>query len=323
MRPPRLPEKLELAVKSQVGVALAGEPADLGELGMRLLALVSPPNWTLEWSLPGWLGSTLGLAAPTIAALTLANVYGLACVKLLDDLVDGEVVEGDRPVALLLSTVLQRKWLLAYAGLFVSESPFWGLFETYMAQWVAATWRGGRSPDKAFRDCDETDLRELGQRGAPLKICAAAACLLAQREGLIAQLESALDHLLTGAVLLDHALDWTGDLAAGRYNTFVAYASALPQVIENEAANRRAVSEELLVGKAARPYFEVIQRELRAATDASQATGVAALTDYLIWLRSQADGYGRSLAKGGRAQLHALAGQILEPALTPEVSATT
>ena len=128
MHPPRLPEKLELAVKSQVGVALAGEPADLGELGMRLLARVSPPNWTLEWSLPGWLGSTLNLSAPTIAALTLANVYGLACVKLLDDLGDGEVVEGDRPVALLLSTVLQRKWLLAYAGLFVSESPFWGLF---------------------------------------------------------------------------------------------------------------------------------------------------------------------------------------------------
>jgi hypothetical protein len=314
MQPSRLPELLELAVKSQFGAALAGEPAALAELGRRLLDRISPPNWTLEWSLPGWLGDALELAAPAVADLTLANVLGLAYIKLQDDLIDDEVAEGDRPVALLLSTVLHRKWPLVYTGLLSGDSPFWGFFEKYMAQWVAATFWSRRALSKAFRDYDEVDLRGLGERGAPLKICAAASCLLAQREGLIPQLEPVLDHLLTGAVLLDHALDWSDDLAAGRYNAFVAYASALPQVPAHEAANRLAVAEELLVGKAARPYFNVIRRQFQAAIDGSRATGTTAFTDYLIWLRSQADGYGRRLAQGGRVQLHAGADRILQPA---------
>lgn len=314
MQPPRLPEMLERAVRSRYHAALAGEPAALAELGRRLLDRTSPPNWTLEWSLPGWLGGALELAAPAVADLTLANVFGLACIKLQDDLIDGEVAESERPTVLLLSTVLHRKWLLVYTEYFPSDSPFWGFFEKYMAQWVAATLRSRRMLNKAFRDFDEADLRGLGERGAPLKICAAAVCLLAQRKGLIPPLEAVLDHLLTGAVLLDHALDWSEDLGAGRYNAFVAYAAALPQVPAQVAANRRAVAEELLVGKAARPYFNVIRRQFQAAIDGSRATGAIAFTDYLIWLQSQADGYGRRLAQGGRVQLHAAADRILRPA---------
>ena len=321
MQPPRLPETLESAIKSQVGAVLAREPADLAGLGMRLLDRISPPNWTLEWSLPGWLGSALGLSAPTIADLTLANVYGLAYVKLQDDLIDGEVVEDDQQVALLLATVLYREWLRVYTRLFLGESPFWGFFERYMAQWVAATLRNRGSPNKAFRDYNAADLRGLGERGAPLKICAAAACLLAQREGLIPQLDSALDHLLTGAVLLDHALDWSGDLAAGRYNAFVAYASALPQTPEHAEANRRALLQELLVGRAGRPYFGVLRRHFQVAISESRTSGVLVLADYVTWLRAQADAYGKRLAQGGRAELQALVGQALGPAGTPEVSA--
>ena len=199
----------------------------LAECGRRLLDRISPPNWTLEWSLPGWLGSALGLDASTIADLTLANVFGLAYIKLQDDLLDGEVGEDDRQAALLLSSVLHRKWLLVYTGLFPGDSPFWGYFEQYMTQWVRATWASRQEHSKPWAAWGEEDLLILGHRGAPLKICAAAACLLAQRAELIPQLESALDHLLIGAVLLDHALDWADDLAAGRYNAFVAYASAL------------------------------------------------------------------------------------------------
>lgn len=317
VKPPRLSETLELAVKAQIAVALEGELVDLG---LRLLDRISPPNWMLEWSLPSWLGSALGQSAATAADLTLANVYGLAYIKLQDDLIDGEVAVGDRPAALLLSTVLHRKWLLVYARLFAGESLFWGFFEQYMAQWVDATVRSRRPPTRAFCDYDEADLRGLGERGAPLKICAAGACLLSQREELIPQLESALDHLLVGAVLLDHAQDWTSDLAAGRYNTFIAYASALAQVPEQEEANRRAVLEELLLGKAARPYFALLRHQLQTAADESRAVGVTALADYLAWLRSQSDAYGRRLAQSGRIQLQAVAGRVLGMAFTPEAA---
>ena len=137
----RLPEQLEIDVKSQYSAALAAGPPALVEGSPRLLERISPPNWTLEWSLPGWLGDVVGLSAALTANLTLANVYGLAYVKLQDDLIDDEVGEGDRQAALLLSAVLQRKWLLAYTGLFPGGSRFWDFFERYVAQWVAATWR--------------------------------------------------------------------------------------------------------------------------------------------------------------------------------------
>ena len=140
MPPPRLSETLEIVVKSLYGAALAGEPSVLADCGRRLLDRISPPNWTLEWSLPGWLGNAHGLDTSTIADLTLANVFGLAYIKLQDDLLDGEVGGDDRQAALLLSSVLHRKWLLVYTGFFPGDSPFWRYFEQYMTQWVRATW---------------------------------------------------------------------------------------------------------------------------------------------------------------------------------------
>jgi hypothetical protein len=304
MQPPRLPETLEIAVKSLYGAALAGEPAALADCGGRLLDRISPPNWTLEWSLPGWLGKAYGLDASTIADLTLANIFGLTYIKLQDDLLDGEVGGDDRQAALLLSSVLHRKWLLVYTGLFPGDSPFWGFFEQSMTQWVRATWASRRAQSKHLAAWSEEDLLILGQRGAPLKICAAAACLLAQQAEQIPKLESALDHLLIGAVLLDHALDWADDLAAGRYNAFVAYASGWPQTAEHQTANRRAVAEELLVGGAGQPYFQLLHRELTAARALAHQAGCADLARYISWLRREALSYSKGMAATARDQLH-------------------
>jgi hypothetical protein len=305
MQPPRLSETLEIVVKSLYDAALAGEPSALADCGRRLLDRISPPSWTLEWSLPGWLGSTHGLDTSTIADLTLANVFGLAYIKLQDDLLDGEVGGDDRQAALLLlSSVLHRKWLLVYSGFFPGDSQFWSYFEQYMTQWVRATWASRQECSKPWAAWGEEDLRILSQRGAPLKICAAAVCLLAQRAELIPQLESALDHLLIGAVLLDHALDWSDDLAAGRYNAFVAYASGWPQTAEHQAANRRAVAEELLVGRAGQPYFQSLQRELAVARATACQASCEDLARYISWLRRETLSSSKGMAAMARDQLH-------------------
>ena len=304
MPPPRLPEMLEIVVKSLYDAALAGEPSVLADYGRRLLERISPPNWALEWSLPAWLGSVYGLDVSPIADLTLANVFGLAYIKLQDDLLDGEVGEDDRQAALLLSSVLHRKWLLVYTGLFPGDSLFWRYFEQHMTQWVRATWASRQQYSRPWAAWGEADLLILGQRGAPLKICAAAACLLAQRSEQIPQLESALDHLLTGAVLLDHALDWAEDLAAGRCNAFVAYASGWPQTSEHQAANRLAVAEELLAGRAGQAYFQLLHRELTAARAPARQAGCEDLARYISWLRRAALSYSKGMAATARDQLH-------------------
>jgi hypothetical protein len=304
MLPPRLAEMSEITARNRFGAVLAGEPADLAEFGARLLDRISPPNWTLEWSLPGWLGNAYGLDASTIADLTLANVFGLAYIKLQDDLSDGDIDEGDRLAALLLSSVLHRKWLLVYTGLFPGDSPFWGYFEQYMAQWVRATWASRQKHSKPWSAWGEKDLLILGQRGAPLKTCAVAACLLAQRAEQTPQLESALDHLLTGAVLLDHALDWAEDLATGRHNAFVAYASGWPQTAEHRAANRQAVAAELLVGRAGQAYFRLLHRELTAARALARQAGGEDLARYIAWLRRETFSCCQGMAATAREQLH-------------------
>jgi hypothetical protein len=320
LKPPCLPDSAVLAAKACYQAALKLAAPDLVSAGERLLARISPPNWALEWSLPTWLGAIWELSPSTVADLVLSNVYGLAYIRLQDDLADGEVAESDLTTALLLSTVLYQRWMLLYVRLFASGSRFWGFLDRYMSQWVRATLRSSKPAQVAFRAYSEADLHALGQRGAPLKICVAGACLLAGQVELIPQLEAALDHLLIGAVLLDHARDWTEDLVAGRYNAFVAHASPLAQAAEHVEANRRAVLQELMVGKGARPYFALLRQQLQIAIDGSRAAGVLALADYVTWLRNQADAYGKRAARDARGQLYNLAGQVLSAIPAPMAS---
>ena len=311
MLPPRLPDTLETAINSRFSAALADQPVELGEFGARLLARVSPPNWTLEWSLPGWLGEPLGLHERSVVELTLANVFGLAYIKLQDDLMDGEISEAERTTALLLADVLHRKWLLVYIGLFPGDSPFWVHFERYMAQWGAATWRSQRAPAKPFRDYEDADWRSLGHRGAPLKTCPAAVCLLTQHESVLVKLEEALDYLLTGAVLFDHVRDWSADLAAGRHNAFVAYTSGWPQTPDYREANRRTVMQEILVGRTGQAYFELLGCEISAAQAIAHCEGFGTFARYLKWLGGETRSFRKALITVARDQLR----RVVKPLL--------
>lgn len=281
-----------------------------------LLARISPPNWALEWSLPGWLGDALGLPAPSVRGVTLGNVYGLAHVRLHDDLSDERLPAEDYAGAQALAVRLYQQWLAVYSGLFGDDALFWNHFGRYLDQWRRASLAGDRLPDRSFEHYDEAHFLTLGQRGAPLKACAAATCLLARREALLPQLEAILDQLMIGAVLLDHAADWAEDLAAARPNVFVAYASPSPQTVAHMPGNRSAVLRELTIGQGARPYFAIIDDRLGSAQSAAQDTKIHALADYIAWLRRHAVVYGRGLARAARRELRAITVALLD---TPAV----
>ena len=154
---------------------------------------------------------------------------------------------------------------------------------------------------------------ELAHRGAPLKVCAAGACLLAGREDLLPALADAIDHLLVGAVLLDHAQDWSDDLAAGRYNAFVAYASSLPQTPENRETNTRAVQQEICLGAAAQPYFQVARDHLRTARKSAEPANCADFDCYLAWLDGQAATCSERLASNAAALLNDAVRRLFGP----------
>ena len=162
-----------------------------------------------------------------------------------------------------------------------------------------------RLPAKPFSAYDEADFLLLGHRGAPVKICAVASCILAGREALLPDIESALDALMIGAVLLDHAADWREDLRVGRPNAFVAYASSLPQTAELQGANRAAVLTLLAAGDGGRPYFALIADRLGSAGRCARALRLKPVARYAAWLRGEAIRFSRGFVRGPQLQLQA------------------
>jgi hypothetical protein len=88
------------------------------------------------------------------------------------------------------------------------------------------------------------------------------------------------------------------------YNAFVAYTSAWPQTAEHQAANRRAVTEELLVGKAGQPYFQLLRRELAAARALARQAGCEDFFRYIAWLRGETLSYNKGMARAAHDRLH-------------------
>jgi hypothetical protein len=264
------------------------------------------------------LGDAFGLQPEVSHALVLSNVFGLAYIRLLDDLVDGEVDQASWKSTILLASALYQQAMLPYTQFFDAKSPFWDYLEQFMAQWRRATLSSNEPPTTDFRSYEEADFLRLAERGAPLKICCAGACLLAGREEVIPTLTSAVDHLLVGAVLLDHARDWADDLATGRYNAFVAYASPQPQVPHQQEANRLRVLEEIYLGDAAGPYFDLARKHIQIAIEKARAVDCPGLSQYLISFESQTVTYGERLADEARARLRVAAEQLFSKPTGPD-----
>jgi hypothetical protein len=303
---PAIHDRDVATIKRRYDLALGRLAPALIEAGERLFAQISTDNWALEWSLPRWLGDALGLPPNLTEALILSNILGLAYVRLQDDVVDGEVDPAIRDVVALLGTALHQQWIARYVPLFDPASPFWDHLETYMGQWLRAT-LSGNSPDQARFSLDsQEELIRLAERGAPLKLCVVAACLLADRGELVAGLTTAVDHLLAAAVLLDHAGDWAQDLEAGRFNAFVAYAQAT-----SGRAGRGGVVEEIYAGRSGGPYFALARRQVEIAREKSRPAGIPGLDRYLDWLEGEVDRSGRALARMARQRVQAATEQLL------------
>jgi hypothetical protein len=237
----------------------------------------------------------MGLSGDDVSSLTLANAFGLAAVRLLDDLVDGDIDEDAAAALVLLPTALHQLWMQRYVVLFGRDAEFWRHVQRFLGQWLEATYGATEAPSTPFASFDDEDFRHLAHRGAPLKACAVAACMLAEQRALIEPLIECLDHLLAGAVLLDQVKDWAADLAAYRYNLFVAFATSRPQTAKYELDNRNAVLRAIGTGEVS-AYFDVlISRLVQAQVLAGQvastplAAHVQDYQDHVIRVQEQLD----------------------------------
>lgn len=244
----------------------------------RLLARLTPPRWTLEWSLPWWFGNALGVERTVTEELVAANVLGLAAFRLHDDIADGETpIPAER--AERLAAALHDAALATYRRRFPADARTWVVIAAATAEWGGAHGQ-----------------IELASRGAPLRISVSAVCELAGRPDLEASLHAAVDHALRAWVLADDASDWKADVAVGRANAYVAR-------LAGGAATVDDVHLALLTTDGARRYHEQIQAEAeRAAALADAAIGPSPFADHVRGFGRRAQARGRRL----HARYHAL-----------------
>lgn len=307
-----------VAVRARYLTAVERLSPRLAAPASRLVERLSTANWLLEWNLPRWLGQAFGLPPEVSEELVLANLYGLAYVRLQDDLVDGEVGGEERETSILLGTALYHMWLIQHVSLLQGQQDFWRCFDEYLGQWLRATMeRGGPGRDE-LRAGDAGAMRRLAARGALLKVCCAAACSLDGQEARLESLEAGIDHLLAGAVLVDHAQDWEEDLASGRYNALVTYLVPREQRADEGEDLRQAVLEELYLKDAARPYLGLAQQQFRQALVYVRAAGVPRLMEYLAWAAEQTERYANRMAAEFRDRLRVMVEGLLSSSVGEE-----
>ena len=243
-------------------------------LALRVLDRLEPCRWKLEWHLPSWLGVDTGLEPAIARQLALTNVLGLASLRLRDDLRDGELNSDDRLEAPVVSAALYGAAIDELQALFPQPSELWRELALRMAEWREAVEVDPSSRHRA--DGDDVD-RHLARRGAPLKVSALAVCLLAEQQEIYEKLAICLDHVLVALVLYDHLWDWDEDLAAGRWNAFVA-----------DASDRHEVLAGMMARDAIGAYMGRIHREFDRAFEISSNLRLPRLTSELSRIAAEA-----------------------------------
>ncbi len=283
-------ERVSAAYEIRVRAALGG---DLPE-ELRLRDRLDPAHWALEWNLAGWLGQAFGLEARLTDEICLSNVLGLASIRLRDDLADGEMVAAGGPLsATQMADRLHEAAVEVYGRLFEPASVFWTQLDLRMTEWHEATIAAAMAGPDAELPLQAASSAQLAKRGAPLKISAFAVCLLAVRRDQFPAIDRCLDHALTAMVLYDHLVDWREDLAAGRWNAFVA--ASVPAGKPTRATGPD-VQLAMMTTDAIDAYFEVISDELDRAATLASGVGVRGLATHLEQTAADLDRQGRDLA---------------------------
>jgi len=272
-------------VTAEVLRRIAGRAPRLDGLARSHLARLTPERWTIEWHLPSWLGRRFDLDQEFVEALVRSNVLGLLAIRLEDDLEDGDVPRSEMADTRVLAQLAFDRAVAEYAARFDAGSPIWSFLERAMAEWRAGA-----------------NGMELAARGAPMKIAGYACCLHAGRLDVWPTLDRSLDGAVSALVLYDQFCDWEDDLAAGRWNAFVATVVGGGPDPARRDRDREAVLTAMLTRPVVREHFD---RAVRTASDAATLAADLEVTELAAFLTSWARGC-PSRARRSRSTINAL-----------------
>lgn len=225
-----------------------GLPDGLRERALELLTRSDPSRNggranAISYLLPYWMREMTDGSIETCRDLAIGNIYAMLRFFLLDDAMDGGgpgPEEARRSLALV--PLLDELFLGRYRRHFPSESPLWGRYRAYVAEWAAAVASEGKRP------ADPRAASVLAAKAAPVKICVYGMLL---REGALDRLpaaEEAVELALAVLQLSDDRADWQEDLPDANRNAFLTIVRERlpaepgePSPAPDEAAVRRAI----------------------------------------------------------------------------------
>jgi hypothetical protein len=197
--------------------------------------------------------------------LAYSSVSAYYFVRLVDDVVDG--TSADKTL-LPATAIFHARFQSAYLKYFDAASPFWAFFHETWASMAEAT-----ALDSADRDVSQEEFRIMASRkSAGAKIPLAAVCHRYSRTDLLPAWLEFFDAYARWNQMVNDALDWHEDLAAGTATYMLS-----------EARRRKGINESVAVWMMrtglhwARGVIEGLSEEVSAAVVPLRSPGLEAL----------------------------------------------
>jgi hypothetical protein len=282
------------AIRSLVRDAAPGYSLQADQVFKR----ISMDAWSVEWNLPRWLGERVSLSPGCIRKLVLANVLGLAYVRLRDDRIDGENHEIPDEASIHLESLFLSR-ALETLQFEVGENP---VFTARLNHYLAA-WKASASTPAFFPAFDLRALTHLVGEGAPLLIVSEAVHALAGMHVDRESLSAPVQNYLIAAVLYDHLKDWRADIMVGRKNYFISAMLGSDAVEELNLNVEHAVFSVMLHGVKLEKYCYLINQALAQGVESARACGLVQFAQHLAALGDEARSGGEQLLRGMETML--------------------
>lgn len=274
---------------------LVPESKNVRACGMALFERIATGNWSVEWNLPRWLGSSLGLGEFEQQGLIAANVFGLGYIRLHDDQMDGEGLISEPEI----TRALERALLQAAEGelrQLAGERPaFWNQYTAIMKRWKAAL---DMVAGINVLQMEPSQLNQLGDIGAPLYLCGAACAALRPQTVSLEAILRPIQHYLVAAVLYDHMKDWKSDLENERANVFIQAMDSSASVRSLRPHSRHEVYAAILEGEQPTAYIDRLHGELSQGMEAARSAGLEPFALHLAALAEEVRESKKQMDKG-------------------------
>ncbi|MNO59075.1 hypothetical protein D3C76_496540 [compost metagenome] len=189
--------------------------------------------------LPLWMHDLTEVPLNKCREFAIANVFGMLYYHIIDAVMD----ERDKVSTsmLPLAEFIHLEFIQHYSRTFSGTSALWEYYRKYVAEWAHAV----SAENKSDYFYDNPML--MGHKAAPVKLSIIAPLLLSQREGMIPELERAVDTVLVTLQMLDDWNDWEKDLEEESYNSLVSMVHTECGISEDRRPTKEEMNHALYV----------------------------------------------------------------------------